>query len=85
MLYILALIKSRDVQFCETATFLNDKVKDASNETRIQDFFRTVSIDYECLALLFYCTFPSNQKLDIIIDRTEWDFGKTQHNMLLIF
>jgi hypothetical protein len=38
MLYILALIRSRDVQFCETATFLNDKVKDASNETRIQDF-----------------------------------------------
>jgi hypothetical protein len=57
MMYVLALIKLRDVQFCETASFLNDKVKDKSNETRIQDFFRTVSIDYKSLALLFYRTF----------------------------
>jgi hypothetical protein len=78
------LIKSRNVQFCETATFLNDRVKDASNETRVQDLFRAVSIDYKFLVLLFYCTFPSNQKLDIIIDITEWNFGKTQDNILMI-
>lgn len=83
-LYVLALIKSRSVQFCETATHLNSEVKDESNENRIQDFFRTTIVDYKELALLFYCTFPCHQKLDIIIDRTEWDFGKSQHNILMI-
>lgn len=83
-LYILALIKSRKVQFCETATCLNSQVKDSSNETRIQDFYREVNLDYDQLALLFLCVFPSHQKLDIIIDRTEWDFGKYQCNILMV-
>jgi hypothetical protein len=37
--FVLALIRSRKVQFCEVAQFLNDEVKDACNEVRIQDFF----------------------------------------------
>ena len=36
--FIIALIKGRKVQFCEVAHHLNDAVKLASNETRIQDF-----------------------------------------------
>lgn len=36
--FILAMIKSRKVQFSEIAYHLNDEVKSASNETRIQDF-----------------------------------------------
>lgn len=84
MMYILALIQSRKVQFCETATYLNNKVQDASNETRIQDFYREANLDYEQLAILFFCIFPSHQKLDVIIDRTEWDFGKYQCNILMV-
>jgi len=38
--FILGLIQSRNVQFGEVAQHLNDAVKPASNETRIQDFFR---------------------------------------------
>ena len=34
------LIKSCHIPFCEVAQHLNDVVKLASNETRIQDFFR---------------------------------------------
>jgi hypothetical protein len=37
--FVLALIRSRNVQFCEVAQFLNEEVKDKCNEVRIQDFF----------------------------------------------
>jgi len=83
-MYILALINSRNVQFCETANHLNPKVKNESNEIRIQDFYREVHLDFDQLALLFFCIFPSSQKLDIVIDRTEWDFGKYQCNILMV-
>lgn len=83
-MYILALINGRNVQFCETANHLNPKVKNESNEIRIQDFYRETNLNFDQLALLFFCVFPSSQKLDIIIDRTEWDFGKYQCNILMI-
>ena len=38
--FVIGLIKGRNVRFCEVA-HLNDAVKPASNETRIQHFFRT--------------------------------------------
>ena len=37
--FVIGLLKSRNVQFCEVAQHLNDAAKPASNETRIQDFF----------------------------------------------
>ncbi len=82
--YIIALVKSRNVQFCEVAQHLNDSVKLASNETRIQDFFREVEIDYHCVAALLLSLLPKGKKLRLCIDRTEWDFGKCQVNILMI-
>ena len=38
--FILGLVKSRNVQFCQVVQHLNDEAKLASNEVRIQDFFR---------------------------------------------
>lgn len=82
--YVVALIKSRNVQFCEVAQHLNNSAKLASNETRIQDFFREVEIDYHCVAALLLSLLPKGKKLRLCIDRTEWDFGKCQVNILMI-
>lgn len=82
--YVVALIKSRNVRFCEVAQHLNDDVKIASNEIRIQDFFREVEIDYHCVAVLLLSLLPKKKKLRLCIDRTEWDFGKCQVNILMI-
>jgi len=84
VLFVLAMIKSRSVQFCEVAQSLNDEVKASSNEIRIQDFFREVSIDYEQLAILLAMFLPKKGKVSLCIDRTEWDFGKCQVNILMI-
>ena len=83
-LYIPALVQSNSVQFIQTAKFLNSEVKVQSNMTRIQDFYREVEIDYDFVAILLLTLLPKNKKLRISIDRTEWDFGKTQINILMV-
>lgn len=82
--FVIGLIKSRNVQFCEVAHHLNDKTKLASNENRIQDFFRDVDIDYTVLAFLLISLLPKKGKLRLCIDRTEWDFGSYQANVLML-
>ena len=81
---IIGLIKSRKVQFCEIAQHLNDDAKLVSNEVRIQDFFREVEIDYQQVGILLICLLPPKKKVRVCIDRTEWDFGKTQFNILML-
>jgi len=82
--FVIGLIKSRNVQFCEVAQHLNDAVKPASNETRIQNFFRDVTLDYLVLARLLLSWLPAAGKLRLCLDRTEWDFGQCQVNILLV-
>ncbi|MFD2784224.1 IS4 family transposase [Hymenobacter rubripertinctus] len=77
-------LKSRNVQFCEVAQHLNDAVKPASNETRIQDFFRQTDLDYRLLAHFLLTLLPTTGKLRLCLDRTEWDFGRCQVNILLV-
>lgn len=83
-LFILALIKQRKVQFCELATVLNDDAKIASNQNRIEDFFREVDINVQALARLMLALLPKKAKLRLTIDRTEWNFGKCQVNILMV-
>jgi hypothetical protein len=67
-LYIPALVQSGSVQFIQTAKFLNSEVK---VQTRIQDFYREVEIDYDLVAILLLSLLPKNKKLRICIDRTD--------------
>jgi hypothetical protein len=82
--FVVGLIKSRNVQFCEVAQHLNDQAKLSSNEVRIQDFFREVELDYEFVAVLLLSLLPAKGKLRLCIDRTEWDFGCCQVNVLMM-
>jgi hypothetical protein len=81
--FILSLIKARNVQFHLLAEALNDTVKSSSNERRIQHFFQQVNLDYEQLALLLSSLLPRG-KVTLCLDRTEWDFGACQVNILVI-
>lgn len=82
--FIIGLIKSRNVQFCEVAQHLNDAVKVASNETRIQDFFRRVRPDADALARLLLHLLPGQGPVRLCLDRTGWHFGRCQVNLLLV-
>ena len=83
-LFVIALIQQRKVQFSELATVLNDDAKISSNQNRIEDFFRDVDIDFQSVARLMLALLPKKNKLRLTIDRTEWDFGKCQVNILMI-
>jgi len=73
--FVIGLLKSRNVPFCEVAQHLNDTAKPASNETRIQDFFRDVTLDYSVFIQLIIRLLSTTGKLRLCLDRTEWDFG----------
>lgn len=77
------IIKSRSVIFSEIADKMSRPIKVESLERRIQDFFEKVSINYTQL-ILFYLSFIHHKSLTLSIDRTEWDFGKTQINILCV-
>ena len=77
------VIKSRSVIFSEIADKIDKPIQASSIERRIQDFFAKVSIDYQKLAV-FLMSFVPHPRLTLSIDRTEWDFGQTQVNVLCV-
>jgi hypothetical protein len=83
-LFVVALAKSRNVQFHAIAKHFNDNADPASSEVRIQDFLREVDIDYTLLTVFLLGFLSGNRKLRLCIDRTEWDFGSHQSNILMV-
>ena len=81
--FVCGLIRSRNVQLNAVAAQFNDERSNESNERRIQAFFKDVTLDYEQVALLL-CLFVPRGKLILCLDRTEWDFGKCQVNILML-
>jgi len=77
------VIKSRSVIFSEMADKMNQSIKLESVERRIQDFFQKVDFDYTQLCKLLL-SFVHHKRILLSIDRTEWDFGKTQVNILCV-
>jgi len=77
------IIKSRSVVFSEIADKIDKDIKTSSIERRIQDFFQKVDFDYSHLGT-FLLSFVHHDKLELSIDRTEWDFGQVQVNILCV-
>jgi len=75
------IIKSRSVVFSQIADKIESDAKVESIERRIQDFFEKVNFDYLMLGV-FLMGFVHHDQLLVSIDRTEWDLGKTQINIL---
>ena len=72
ILTLCALLKSRSVVLSELAVHLNDSVRTDSNETRLRDFFREVTFDYEAVAkfTLAFLLSQHEQKIRLTVDRT---------------
>jgi hypothetical protein len=81
--FTLGVIKSRNVQFKEVGLHFTTDSKVESTERRIQAFFKDFDFDYQQVAILLVMFLP-NGKLSLSIDRTEWDFGTYQCNILMV-
>ena len=80
---LLALLESKKLQFNELSLHIDSEAEEISTERRLQNFFANFEFDYDLVALLL-CSFFPRGKVTLCIDRTEWDFGKYQCNILVI-
>jgi hypothetical protein len=83
-LLVLGLVSSRSVQFGEIADKMEGDADTDSKHRRIQRFIGHYEVDYEWVAYFLLLLLPKQGKLKICIDRTEWEFGSQNHNILVL-
>lgn len=83
---ILAMIASRSVQLSTLSRFFHGSVKPDSAFKRMQRFLRQVSLPGNNIAhlVLAILGFEKDEKLTLILDRTNWQFGRSHLNILFL-
>ncbi len=83
--FLLALLKVRSVNLAELATGFGGRAKIDSHYKRLQRFFRSFELNYDELAQLLVRLLPiGNGPWYLTLDRTHWQFGKTDINFLVL-
>lgn len=83
-MFITALVKARTVNLADIATVFTRKSRIESNYRRIQRFFKDYEMHYVTLGKMFLSLLPKDKQFIIAIDRTNWEFGKNDINILMI-
>lgn len=81
--FVISLVRARTVVLSSLSLVLNSKAKSNSNYRRIQRFFGDFEIDYIQVAKLVLNSLPQ-VKFILTIDRTNWQFGKKDINILML-
>jgi hypothetical protein len=82
--FIIALIKVTTVNWKRIANGLNGNADKKSNYRRIQRFFAQFDLEYDQIAELIVTLLPAQRDWLITLDRTHWQFGRLQINILLV-
>jgi hypothetical protein len=83
--FLLALFKVRSVSLAELATGFGGPAKVDSHYKRLQRFFRSFEIDPDSWARLLVRLVPvGDGPWRLAMDRTNWRFGKTDINVLVL-
>jgi transposase len=81
---IVGMIKAKTVNLVDISNHF-DKGKQESHYRAIQLFFQKQDLeDDDVIDFIIDLLFEKNQKLKLIMDRTDWQFGQTRHNLLVI-
>lgn len=88
-LFLIALLRVKTVNLVELATGFRTEAKTDSNAAhsrsqRLQRFFRNFELDYSAIALIIVTLMEIPQPWVLSTDRTEWSFGKTRFNILML-
>ena len=83
---IFAMIKCETVNLSKLSKHLKTNVKQESSYKRLQRFIKEVSFEAMGLArvLLAFADIGTNEKLKLILDRTNCKFGKNYINILCL-
>lgn len=84
VLLITALCKMQTVCFERLAEGIDSNAKISSCLRRIQRFFAEFVIDNSKIASVLFSLLPCKTNLVISIDRTNWQFGKTDINIFML-
>ena len=83
-LIIISLIDVATVRLNKISLKIKSGVKHQSNYRNLQRFFQKFSLDYESYAKFVISTLPKKEKYYLVIDRTNWKFGNTAINILML-
>lgn len=79
-----ALICARTVNLTQLSTFFQSGAKQESSYRRIRRFFSEFSFDITAIIPLILTLFSLKGQLILILDRTNWKWGKKDINILLL-
>jgi len=81
---LLALFTVRTVNLTQVAAAFQASVKEESSYRRVCRFFTTFSFDMSIIVLLVFRLFPLEDSYLLILDRTNWKWGKPPINILML-
>jgi hypothetical protein len=82
---LVALIITRTVNLSKIACAISNNAEQSSRYRRLQRFFSEFTINFDVIAeFIFKLFFLSDEKLYLTIDRTNWQWGKTDINILML-
>jgi hypothetical protein len=81
---IQALFVVRTINLTQVASAFKSEVKEESSYRRVCRFFTGFTFDMSRIVLLIFRLFPLGDKCTLILDRTNWKWGKTSINILML-
>lgn len=81
---ILALCKVQNVSFHKLALAFDAESKAESSLRRLQRFIASFDLCQDLIARLIFSMLPEKENLKLVIDRTNWQFGKQNINIFMI-
>ena len=84
VLFICSMCKLQTVSFVKLSQGFEGKASQESNLRRIQLFFAGFIIDNHLIANIVFSLLPQKPPYKLSLDRTNWKFGKTDINILML-
>lgn len=82
--FLLALITVKNVNLVEIACSFSGPAKQESNYKRLQRFFRFFELPYADIAQFVVKLLGVEGPWTLLLDRTNWKFGKIEINILML-
>lgn len=82
--FTVALLQRTTTDLWALAVALKGGVEPASNHRRIQRFLSEYNVDFAMFGRLLAHLVPESPPYEVVVDRTEWEFGDTPVNILTV-
>jgi len=83
-LFVIALCKVKTVNYNKLACAFATKASKDSSYRRIQRFMKDFDFPMKVVSLLIFSLLPNKECLVLVLDRTNWKFGKRNINILML-